>query len=62
VARRGLAPAEWYYTLTFSARDVPLTDTLVITVFEDGGKQIASLDATVPLGVLPYVHNDKKRD
>jgi hypothetical protein len=59
---RGLAPAEWYYTLTFSARDVPLTDTLVITVFDDSGKQIASLDATVPLGVLPYVHNDKKRD
>lgn len=59
---RGLAPAEWYYTLTFSAHEVPLTDHLLVTVFDDNGRKLASLEASVPLGVLPFVQPDKKRD
>lgn len=57
---RELTAAEWYYTLTFTACDVPLSDHLLITFFDDGGRKIASLEATVPLGALPYVNLNKK--
>jgi hypothetical protein len=40
---------EWYYTLTFSTHDVPLTDVLVVTIFDESGKQLASLEAQVPV-------------
>jgi len=42
------APAEWRYALIFAAASVPLTDTLVITLFADGGERIASLEASLP--------------